>query len=372
MTPKLRTIHLLALATVLALLLAACGEDAAAPGEEPDTEATGAEEADAEAGDAGTEEADAEAGDAGTEEVDAEGGDAGTEEADAEGGGAVAESVDLSGVDVTVGSKEFTEQRIVGQIAVAALEAAGASVTDQTGLSGTEVVRGALTGGEVDMYWEYTGTGWITILQNDEPLEGADAYYEEVRSADEENGIVWLEPSEVNNTYAFFTNPAAVDLDVTSISDLAAVAEESPDQATLCAATEFITRPDGLPGVEETYGFEFSDVVEADLSLAVQSAIDGEQCTVGEIFQTDPQIAANELNVLEDDLEFFPAYNLAMTIREETYTENAEAYDTLFGAITELLNNETMTDLNGQVELEGSSPDDVARDFLVDNGIISE
>jgi osmoprotectant transport system substrate-binding protein len=299
---------------------------------------------------------------------DGDGGDGGGE---AGGDGAVADSVDLSDAAVTVGSKEFTEQRIVGQMAVAALEAAGAQVTDQTGLTGTETVRTALENGEVDMYWEYTGTGWITILQNDEVLEGADAYYTEVRDADAENGIVWLEPSEVNNTYAFFTNPSAVDLGVTTLSELAALSEESPEQVTLCAATEFITRPDGLPGVTETYDFEFSEVVEADLSLAIQAAIEGEQCTVGEIFQTDPQILAQELTVLEDDQSFFPVYNLAMTIREDTYSENQEAYDTLFSAITELLDNDTMTELNGQVELEGSDPGDVARDFLVENGIIS-
>jgi osmoprotectant transport system substrate-binding protein len=287
------------------------------------------------------------------------------------GDGVVAESVDLSGVSATVGSKEFTEQRVVGQMAVAALEAAGAQVTDQTGLTGTETVRTALENGEVDMYWEYTGTGWITILENDEMLEDADAYYTQVAEADAENGIVWLEPSEVNNTYAFFTNPANVDLDVATISDLAGVAQQSPDQVTLCAATEFITRPDGLPGVEETYGFEFSDVVEADLPLAIQAAVEGEQCTVGEIFQTDPRIPADELSVLEDDQGFFPVYNLAMTIREDAYSENQEAYDTLFGAITALLDNDTMAELNGQVDLEGADPADVARDFLAENGIIS-
>jgi osmoprotectant transport system substrate-binding protein len=180
---------------------------------------------------------------------DGDGGDGGGA---AGGDGAVAESVDLSGVSVTVGSKEFTEQRIVGQMAVAALEAAGAQVTDQTGLTGTETVRTALENGEVDMYWEYTGTGWITILQNDEMLEDAEAYYTRVAEADAENGIVWLEPSEVNNTYAFFTNPANVDLDVASISELAEVAHENPDQATLCAATEFITRPDGLASPRRT------------------------------------------------------------------------------------------------------------------------
>lgn len=288
----------------------------------------------------------------------------------ADGGGPIAESVDLSGASVTVGSKEFTEQRIVGQMAVAALEAAGAEVTDQTGLTGTETVRTALENGEVDMYWEYTGTGWITILQNTDPLESAEEYYTQVRDADADNGIVWLEPSEVNNTYAFFTSPAA-NLEATTISDLATLAQSSPDQVTLCAATEFITRPDGLPGVQETYGFEFSEVVEADLPLAIQAAIEGEQCTVGEIFQTDPQIPASELTVLEDDQGFFPVYNLAMTIREETYTENQEAYDTLFGEITALLNNDTMAELNGQVDLEGADPADVARDFLTENGIIS-
>ncbi|HSK92045.1 MAG TPA: glycine betaine ABC transporter substrate-binding protein [Euzebyales bacterium] len=287
-------------------------------------------------------------------------------------GGPVSDSVDLSGVSVTVGSKEFTEQRIVGQMAVAALEAAGAQVTDQTGLTGTETVRTALENGEVDMYWEYTGTGWITILQNDEALEDAEAYFQRVAEADAENGIVWLEPSEVNNTYAFFINPAVTDLDVSTLSELAEVAQTNPEQVTLCAATEFITRPDGLPGVTEAYGFEFSEVVEADLSLAIQAAIEGEQCTVGEIFQTDPQILAQDLTVLEDDQSFFPVYNLAMTIRDDTYNENQEAYDALFGEITSLLNNDTMTELNSQVELEGSDPADVARDFLASNGIIPE
>ncbi len=329
--------RLLVVLAALALLLAACGggDGAAGGGDGEATEAT-------------------------------EGGEA------AEGGDAVADSVDLSGAEVTVGSKEFTEQQVVGQMAVAALEAAGANVADQTGLQGTEVVRSALESGEIDMYWEYTGTGWITILGNTEVLEGAEAYFEQVRDADAENGIIWLPTSEVNNTYAFFTNPAVTDLDVSTISELAEVAGSQPDQVTLCAATEFITRDDGLPGVTAAYGFEFSEVAELDLSLAINAAIEGQECTVGEIFQTDPLIVSEELNVLEDDQEFFPVYNLGMTIREEAYTENAEAYDTLFGAITDLLTNDTMQELNGRVDIDGEAPEDVAREFLIENGIISE
>lgn len=287
-------------------------------------------------------------------------------------GETVADQLDLSEASVTVGSKEFTEQRIVGQMAVAALEAAGANVTDQTGLQGTEVVRNALESGEIDLYWEYTGTGWITILGNTEFLEGPEKYYESVRDADAENGVVWLEPSEINNTYAFFYNPSVNDLGIQTISELAELAETNPEQATLCAATEFITRDDGLPGVQEAYDFEFSEVAELDLSLAINAAIEGQECTIGEIFQTDPLIAAEDLTVLEDDQNFFPVYNLAMTIREDTYGEHSDAYDELFGAITELLDNDTMRDLNARVDLEGMEPEQVARDFLVENGIISE
>lgn len=335
-----RHARLVALLIVAMLLLAACGSS------EEDTAAGDSSDGDASA---------APASDGGSEPASG-GGE----------GGAVADSVDLSDVSVTVGSKEFTEQEIVGQMAVAALEAAGAEVTDQTGLQGTEVVRTALESGEIDLYWEYTGTGWITILGETEMLDGADAYYEQVRDADAENGIVWLEPSAVNNTYAFFTSPSA-DLDVSTISELA----ENASDATLCAATEFITRDDGLPGVTEAYGFEFASVNELDLSLAINAAIEGQECNVGEIFQTDPQIPAEDLTVLEDDQEFFPVYELGMTMRQDVYDENAEAYDTLFGAITELLDNDTAQELNGRVDLEGESADDVAREFLVENGIIS-
>ncbi|MGH9246322.1 MAG: glycine betaine ABC transporter substrate-binding protein [Acidimicrobiales bacterium] len=303
----------------------------------------------------------------------------GDDDGDAVGGGeaaapgdAVADQVDLSGVSATVGSKEFTEQHIVGQMAIVALEAAGASVSDETGLSGTEVLRNAMETGQLDMYWEYTGTGWITILGETEFLDGPEAYYTQVRDADAANGIIWLEPSEINNTYAFFYNPANVDLEAESISDLATLAQSDPDAVTLCAATEFITRDDGLPGVTEAYGFEFSDVAELDLSLAINAAVEGEECTIGEIFQTDPLIAFEDLTVLEDDQEFFPVYNLAMTIREDTYAENEDAYDELFGEITSLLTNDVMRELNGRVDLDGEDPQDVARDFLVQNGIISE
>lgn len=304
------------------------------------------------------------------------GGDDGGGEAAGEGeaapaGDAVADQVDLDGVAVTVGSKEFTEQVLLGSVAVQALEAAGADVTDQTGLVGTPVVREALESGEVDMYWEYTGTGWINILGNDTPVEGVEEQYEAVRDADAESGISWLEPAEASNTYALAAGPAAEDLGVETISDFAALAEEQPDRATLCSANEFLTRDDGLPGLEETYGFEAPSVSEFDFGLVYASVAEGDPCEFAVVFATDGEILGFDLTILEDDMGFFPAYNVSPVMDTETYEEAPEAFDELWGAITEVLDDETLQQLNAGVVVDGLPEDEVTREFLVENGIIS-
>ncbi len=159
----------------------------------------------------------------------------------------------LEGASFTVGSKQFTEQLILGQMAILALENAGASVTDQTGLAGTDIAREALVAGEIDMYWEYTGTGWLNILQQDEPIPGAEEQYNAVAELDlEENGIRWLEPGVFDNTYAIAAHESAIEeFGLSTISDIGTLLEENPDAATFCVAEEFLGRPDGLPGLEQ-------------------------------------------------------------------------------------------------------------------------
>ena len=283
----------------------------------------------------------------------------------------------LAGSSFKVGSKEFTEQLILGQITIQVLEDAGADVSDETGLVGSDTVRKALLSGDIDMYWEYTGTGWINHLGNTEPVKGEQEQYDAVAEADlEANGIKWLAPpAAANNTYAFAANSQAVEeFGVESISDLAALANENPEAATLCTASEFITRDDGLPGVEELYGFDLPDanVAQLDFGLVYASVANADPCNFAVVFATDGQILANDLTVLEDDKGFFPAYNIAMTMKEETYEENAEAYDTLFGAIAEVITDESMTEMNAAVDVDGESAEDVAAEFLASNGIISE
>ena len=278
--------------------------------------------------------------------------------------------IDLAGAEFTVGSKEFTEQLILGQITIQLLEDAGATVTDETGLVGSSVVREALTQGDIDMYWEYTGTGWITHQGNDTPIPGAQEQFDAVKEADAANDIAWLDPAPFNNTYAIaVASETATELEIATMSDLAAYAGENPEGATVCGASEFLNRDDGLPGLEEAYGFEFSEVSELELGLVYTSTDAGDPCVFGEAFATDSRIVALDLTVLEDDLEFHPTYLPALNVRQEVLDENPGLAD-LFAQVAEALDDETMLGLNAQVDVDGEEPADVAEAFLSENGLV--
>jgi osmoprotectant transport system substrate-binding protein len=278
----------------------------------------------------------------------------------------------LKGATLTVGSKEFTEQLILGKMTVLLLKDAGAQVKDQTGLVGSPVVRKALTSGKIDLYWEYTGTGWITFLKNTKPVPDATKQYEAVRDADAKNGITWLAPAPMNNTYAIATNQQhGQQLNVNTLSDYAALANRSPDQASICAAAEFLGRDDGFPGVEKTYGFKVPDnnVSELELGIVYNSVGKGNPCNFGEVFATDGRIQALKLKVLQDDKSFFPKYNAAPVVRTQVYDKYPQLKD-IFAKVAPMLTNDQMIELNKRVDVDGEEPEDVAKDFLEDKGLI--
>ncbi|MGI8657917.1 MAG: glycine betaine ABC transporter substrate-binding protein [Candidatus Limnocylindria bacterium] len=280
--------------------------------------------------------------------------------------------VDLSGLTIIVGSKEFTEQLILGEITKQVLENAGATVEDQTGLVGSSTVREALLSGDIDLYWEYTGTGWINHLGNETPVVGSEEQYMAVAEADAENGIAWLDPAPFNNTYAIaLASEAASELGLTSMSDLAAYAADNPAETTLCGAAEFLGRDDGLPGLEAAYDFEFSDVSELELGLVYTSIDSQDPCVFGEVFATDGRIAGLDLTVLEDDENFFPSYLPSLNVRQEVLDANPGIAD-LFAPVSAALDNDTMTALNAQVDVDGEQPADVAAAFLEENGLLGE
>ncbi len=285
------------------------------------------------------------------------------------GQGSLAQDYDLSGTEFTVGSKEFTEQLVLGNITRLALEEAGATVNDQIGLAGSDAARTALTSGEIDMYWEYLGTAWISYLGETGTIP--EPAYETVAQRDqEENNVHWLEPAPEENSYAIATNRETADqYGLSNLSDLESFIQENPDEASICVGSEFAVRDDGLPGLQEAYGYEFPDIQRIQDGLVYDQVANGEGCNFGSVFTTDGRIANLDLVLLEDDQEFFPAFNGALTMRQEVFEENEQLAD-LFGEISPLLTTEQMQQLNLEVDVNGIPPEEVAETFLRDNGFI--
>lgn len=275
----------------------------------------------------------------------------------------------------TVGSEAFTEQEVLGSITIQALEAADATVVDRTGLGGNEAVRQALEDGEIDLYWEYTATGWLVHLSETRSISDPRKQYEAVARQDlEENGIKWLEPAPGNDTYAIAASEKTRrDLGVETISDLARLAEERPEEATLCLNNDddFRSRFDGLPGLQRAYGFQFPEenLIEVSLDAVYRATKEAEICNFGVVFTTSGFIQEEDLRLLEDDKDFFAVYNPALNIRRETFEQYPQLRK-LFAPISEKLDTETLQDLNYAVEVEGKSPEKVAQTWLRENGFI--
>ncbi len=289
--------------------------------------------------------------------------------------GSLAELGDLSGAEVGVGGKEFTEQLILCEITAQALESAGAEVKRTCGMSGSSTVRSALLSGDIDLYWEYTGTGWITHLGETEPIADPQELYEAVADRDEkENSIAWLKPAPANNTYAVAGSRAKVEeLGVTTVSDYAKLVSDDAANATFCGAAEFFGRDDGWPGLQEAYGFELPGNGVSELAAgAIYNSIEkADPCVFGEVFATDGRIAALDLVVLEDDQKFFTAYNPSVSVRAEALKENPGIEEVL-APVAEALDDETMQALNAKVDVDGLTPEETATEWLVKEGFVSE
>jgi osmoprotectant transport system substrate-binding protein len=276
----------------------------------------------------------------------------------------------LEGQTVTVGSKDFTENIILGYLAELALSAAGAKVVDLTNISGSNSARQALLNGQIDLSWEYTGTGWISYQGNTQPIPDERQQFEAVKAADEKkSGITWLDYSPVNDTYAFGTTEAYAQAhDLKTNSDMTSFLKQHPDQAVFCVETEFASRQDGMPGVEKAYGFP-ATTVKTFGTGAIYSAIANGTCNFGEIFTTDGRIAGLNLRVLDDDKKFFPQYNAAVTMKK-SFLDAHPALRQVLEPIGKALDNKQMIELCKEVDVDGRDAGEVARDWMVAKGFI--
>ena len=272
---------------------------------------------------------------------------------------------------VRIGSKDFTEQLILGQMTILALEEHGIKTEDKTNVAGSDTCRQALSSGDFSLYWEYTGTAWLMLLGADEALANAQVTFDRVKTADAANDFVWLERAPMNNTYALvIPRSLSNELGIKSISDLGAYVTANPDELILTCDHEFTARPDGLPGLVETYGTDFGENINIlDMGLVYQTIQNG-QAHVGMVFATDGRIKEYDLIVLQDDKTFFPVYNAAPVVRADILDEFPQIADIL-APIAKLLTDEVMQELNLRVDgAEAMEPNEVAREWLVANGFI--
>ena len=290
--------------------------------------------------------------------------------------GSIEEVPALDGVRIAVGSKNFTEQLILGKLAGLALRAAGADVADRTNLPGSAAARRQQLNGEVDLQWEYTGTAWLTYLGQAQGIPDPAEQYEAVRAMDlEQNDLVWLPPSAVNNTYAMAIRAEAADeLGVATVSDIANLPVE---QRTFAVESEFASRNDGFVPMLETYGIPLGtpdgvprgNVRTLDTGV-VYTAVDTGQVNFGEVFTTDGRLEALGLTVLADDRGFFPAYNACVVVRQDTLQEHPAVADVLL-PVSDALTNDVLIGLNLQVDVDGREPADVALEWMQQQGFVS-
>lgn len=266
----------------------------------------------------------------------------------------------LKGVSITVGSKDFTESIVLSKIVKHIVLHGGGKVVDKTNIKGSVTTREAMLKGNIDLYWEYTGTAFYNYLKKTGAAPAPKPLYDLVKREDAKNKVRWLPMTSFNNTYAFaITKENAKKYGISKLSEISKVPAA---EQVWCVESEFQSRPDGWPGFKTKYSV--GNVTEKVLDTgAIYAATDTGQCFFGEVFATDGRISALGLTVLADDRDYFPPYNAAITIREATAKKYPKLV-TALNAVSARLTAPVMATLNARVDVLGESEDEVAKDFL--------
>ena len=283
------------------------------------------------------------------------------------------------GAHITVTSKNFTEQLVLGKIAVLAAKAAGFDVTDETNVPGSVAVRELMTSHAADFTYEYTGTAWLTFMGHDQGIPDKTEQWNAVKQEDAGNGLTWLRPAPMNNTYAFAVRDEAVS-GLGGVKTLSDITKLPVEQRTFCVESEFNSRADGFKPMLAKYGLQLGSsgangVPSGNVSIldtgTVYTATDRGKCNFGEVFTTDGRIKSLGLTVLQDDRGFFPAYNVAPVLDSATLREYPQLRG-VYDQISPKLTDQVLQELNRQVDVEGREPADVAFDWMVQEGFITK
>lgn len=267
---------------------------------------------------------------------------------------------------VVIASKPMTEQYILAEMLTQLIEEnTDIEVEQKLGIGGgTSNIQPAMENGEIDIYPEYTGTGWLFVLKKDlinDPNELYEAVKEEYKN---KYNIKWLGLYGFNNTFTLTIKKEKADeLNIKNYSDLALKSKN----LKFGAEYDFYEREDGYKGLEKIYGFKFKDKVELDIGLKYD-AISSDNVDVINAFSTDAMLKKYNLKVLEDNENFFPSYYATTLVREETLEEYPELEEVL-NKLEGMISNEDMIQMNYEVEQEKKDPKEVATKFLISKGL---
>jgi len=272
---------------------------------------------------------------------------------------------------IIIGGKPWTEQYILPHILGQYIEANSEyTVEYEDGLGEVAILTPALEQGDIDLYVEYTGTGLKDVLkQESEPGQSSEEVLERVREGyEEELDATWLEPLGFENGYTLaYSKDKGYDAE--TYSELAEISQS--EEMSFGAPHPFYERQgDGFDDLIATYPFEFSAMDSFDPAIMYEAVNNGEVDVIP-AFTTDSRIGLFDLETTEDDLSFFPKYDAAPVVRMaalEEYPELEDLLNELAGQISE----EEMLAMNARVDVDKDKPEDVARDFLVEKGLIEE
>jgi osmoprotectant transport system substrate-binding protein len=293
-----------------------------------------------------------------------------TEESAGSSAGQIQRNDDNADVQLTIGSKNFTEQKVLGEIYAQGLEAAGYSVQKDLNLGDENTALAAVKSGEISAYPEYTGTALLSFFDKkaDELPKDPMAAYEEAKAGFEAEGLTAFPPTPfTSSNEVAVTKETADRLSLEKISDL----EGKSQDLTLFGSPECRQRLDCLLGLEQVYGLKFKKFTPVDIAQR-HEVLNSGRADVSIVFTTDPQIQREQEVLLEDDKGMFPPYNSTLVMKQETADQAGPDLESTITSIQDQLTDENMQELNARVDLDKKDPATVAKEYLTETGLISQ
>jgi osmoprotectant transport system substrate-binding protein len=285
------------------------------------------------------------------------------------GSGKITRNDDNADVKLTIGSKNFTEQRVLGEIYAQGLAAAGYTIDKDLDLGDEKAALAALKSGEISAYPEYTGTALLSFFgkQPDELPKDPEQAYQDAKQDFEADGLTALEPTPFTSANEVaVTGATAHKLGLKDISDL----EGKAHRLTLYGSPECRQRLDCLRGLEQVYGLRFKRFVPVAIAKR-HDVLSSGRADVSIVFTTDPQIQRENEVLLEDDKGMFPPYNSTLVMKQETADQAGPDLASTIDLIQGQLTDENMQELNARVDLDKKTPAEVAREYLTETGLVT-